>query len=270
MENDQIAGNHLVCLLKYNEQVVATKTISTRKGLMSTQFHDILRMENVFVDFKTTLEVYGMAVEHEVLPHEVKYRIQNKKGIIKTPKGKIKISKEKPGADMTMPVLKSSAEMNAVRTPKFAMYGFVTFSLRDAKRTSWTLDLVPGVPSPLFGNVYMKMNYEFSVNIDHRGFLTMFEDVSGFGAWHRRWCRLHGCNSKNVVLSYWKYPDDEPRKPPIGNLDLKACEQRVIAIAPRDVCARLNTMLIELKRPKREDDQDSLLLVTKEDHTVVR
>jgi PH domain len=35
----------------------------------------------------------------------------------------------------------------------------------------------------------------------------MFEDVSGFGAWHRRWCVL-----KNNLFSYWKYPDDEKEK----------------------------------------------------------
>lgn len=35
----------------------------------------------------------------------------------------------------------------------------------------------------------------------------MFEDVSGFGAWHRRWCLLKGDK-----LSYWKYPDDERKK----------------------------------------------------------
>lgn len=36
---------------------------------------------------------------------------------------------------------------------------------------------------------------------------TMFEDVSGFGAWHRRWCVLSG-----YYISYWTYPDDEKRK----------------------------------------------------------
>lgn len=35
----------------------------------------------------------------------------------------------------------------------------------------------------------------------------MFEDVSGFGAWHRRWCVLSG-----NCISYWTYPDDEKRK----------------------------------------------------------
>lgn len=46
-----------------------------------------------------------------------------------------------------------------------------------------------------------------SVDVEHRGFLTMFEDISGFGAWHRRWCLLKGDQ-----LSYWKYPDDERKK----------------------------------------------------------
>lgn len=38
-------------------------------------------------------------------------------------------------------------------------------------------------------------------------FQTIFEDVSGFGAWHRRWCVLSG-----NCISYWTYPDDEKRK----------------------------------------------------------
>lgn len=58
--------------------------------------------------------------------------------------------------------------------------------------------------SPLEGIVEMKVNCELDVSVEHHGFLTMFEDISGFGAWHRRWCLLKG-----HTLSYWKYPDDE-------------------------------------------------------------
>ena len=32
----------------------------------------------------------------------------------------------------------------------------------------------------------------------------MFDDVSGFGAWHRRWVVLEG-----NTLAYWKYPENE-------------------------------------------------------------
>lgn len=40
--------------------------------------------------------------------------------------------------------------------------------------------------------------------MSNKGFLTMFDDVSGFGAWHRRWVVLEG-----NTLSFWKYPENE-------------------------------------------------------------
>lgn len=58
--------------------------------------------------------------------------------------------------------------------------------------------------SPLEGIVEMSIKYKIETVLEHRGFLTFFEDVSGFGAWHRRWCMLKGNK-----LSYWKYPEDE-------------------------------------------------------------
>lgn len=58
--------------------------------------------------------------------------------------------------------------------------------------------------SPLEGSVEMIVSCELTASVEYRGFLTMFEDISGFGAWHRRWCLLKG-----DVLSYWKYPEDE-------------------------------------------------------------
>lgn len=70
-----------------------------------------------------------------------------------------------------------------------------------------TLTLQESFVSPLLGKIFMKVHCELSVSIHHKGFLTMFEDVSGFGAWHRRWCCLHG-----NILSFWRYPDDEKTK----------------------------------------------------------
>jgi len=61
--------------------------------------------------------------------------------------------------------------------------------------------------SPLEGNIQLQLSSELQLDVRERGFLTMFEDVSGFGAWHRRWCLLEG-----ATLSYWKYPDDEKKK----------------------------------------------------------
>ena len=43
--------------------------------------------------------------------------------------------------------------------------------------------------------------------MSNKGFLTMFDDVSGFGAWHRRWVVLEG-----NTLAFWKYPENEKVK----------------------------------------------------------
>lgn len=61
--------------------------------------------------------------------------------------------------------------------------------------------------SPLEGHIGMQLSCELHLDTEQRGFLTMFEDISGFGAWHRRWCVLDGAR-----LAYWKYPDDEKKR----------------------------------------------------------
>ncbi|XP_062559486.1 anillin isoform X2 [Armigeres subalbatus] len=261
LASDAISGHHLVCLLKYNDTVLATQSVPTLPGLLSVRFPDVLQLNNVFADFKITMEIYGMTAQREVLPHEIKYHIaMNKKGSSKlhTPKG------VKSNSRLIMPPVQSPAGPQAVRTPALVQYGFIIFSLREIQRTNWTLNPVAGV-SPLEGTVHMKVNCELTVTVDYRGFLTMFEDISGFGAWHRRWCRLYG-----HVISYWKYPDDEKRKAPIGSIDLQHCCTQKVSVAPRDVCARLNTLLLEFRRPAQPDDVESLVLVRQGNTTIHR
>lgn len=256
---DTISGHHLVCLIKYNEHVLATKTVPTLPGLLAVKFPDVLQLNNVYADFKVTLEIYGMTAQREVLPHEVKYHINfNKKSGIKTPKKKASDNR------LVMPPVQSPAGPQAVRTPALVQYGFAIFSLREIQRTSWTLTQVLGV-SPLEGVVHMKVNCELSVSVEYKGFLTMFEDISGFGAWHRRWCHLNG-----TMLNYWKYPDDEKKKAPMGSIDLYTCSSQKVNIAPRDICARLNTMLLECQRPAKDTDQESLIIVPNGRTTTVR
>uniref|UniRef100_A0A1B0D017 Uncharacterized protein n=1 Tax=Phlebotomus papatasi TaxID=29031 RepID=A0A1B0D017_PHLPP len=202
LASDTISGHHLVCLLKYNDTVLATKTVLTLPGLLAVKFTDVFKMDDVYADFKVTLEIYGMPAQRDILPHEIKYHISGKKQAAKilTPKGR------KAESRLVMPQQNSPAGPGAVRSPTLVQLGFVIFALRDTQRTSWTLNGTPGA-SPLEGVVQMKVACQLAVSVDYRGFLTMFDDVSGLGAWHRRWCRLHG-----HTLSYWRYPDDEKKK----------------------------------------------------------
>ena len=82
----------------------------------------------------------------------------------------------------------------------------------------------------------------------------MFADVSGFGAWHRRWCVL-----KDNTLSFWKYPDEENFKEPIGYLDLKLCVTDEVGLIPRDVCARPNSFELRTVRRQQRGETDTLV-----------
>ncbi|XP_010768101.1 actin-binding protein anillin-like, partial [Notothenia coriiceps] len=83
---------------------------------------------------------------------------------------------------------------------------------------------------------------------------TLFEDVSGFGSWHRRWCVLSG-----YCISYWTYPDDEKRKNPIGRLNLCHCTSQRVDPVNREFCARPNTLELITVRPQRAEDRETLV-----------
>ncbi|CAJ0945029.1 unnamed protein product, partial [Ranitomeya imitator] len=108
--------------------------------------------------------------------------------------------------------------------------------------------------SPLEGHICLRLKCQVNSFVEEKGFLTMFEDVSGFGAWHRRWCVLSG-----YCISYWTYPDDEKRKNPIGRINLANCTSKKIEPANREFCARPNTFELITVRPQREGDRETLV-----------
>lgn len=256
--NSENNGHHLLCLLKYNEKVLATQTLQNLPGLKSVKFQDVLVLNEVFADFKITLEIYGMRVVGEYLPHEIKYHIQ-------TPNKK-KFKSKLQESNMTRLPTQSPGGPMAVRTPSFVKYGYIIFSIREIKKTSWMINkTIKDDINPLHNNVYLKIDSKFKVDVCHRGFLTMFDDISGFGAWHRRWCRLSGS-----TLYYWKYPEDENKKSALGQLDLSSIVSQRADVAPRTICARQFTILLESRRERRSDDVESLVLVPQGKHTIVR
>ncbi|XP_055691405.1 anillin-like isoform X2 [Lutzomyia longipalpis] len=262
MATNTIPGHHLLCLLKYNEHVLATQTIVTLPGLVAVKFADELTLPEVYEDFKVTFEVYGMAAQREVLPHELKYHILGKK----IPTSGKKFIGGTPLKRLRKPMVESPAGPLAVRTPAFIPYGYVVFTMKESQRRStWALNRSTMLPDPLEGVVHMKISCQLERTLEYRGFLTMFNDVSGFGAWHRRWCLLSG-----TTLTYWKYPDDEGKCEPIGWIDLKMCGATRIGPVPRDICARLNTLLLEIERPRKEADKESLVLICRGNRTIVR
>ncbi|XP_044264365.1 anillin isoform X2 [Tribolium madens] len=254
-------GHHVVCLVKYSDQVLPTQLVSTiasnrKNPELELQIPGTITFKNVYSDFAVAFEVYCLQAQEEILPHEVKYHI-------KKPNTKLTPKKTKESRLMR-PIKESPAGPQVVRSPTFALMGYVVFSLQTINKKHWSLINTPSM-SPLEGTIEMSLSYELSVTIEHRGFLTMFEDISGFGAWHRRWCLLKG-----DTLSYWKYPDDEKKTPPINSISLRDAITKQVGPVSREICARLHTFLIETEREGLPHDKDSLVTIRKGSKTIIR
>ncbi|XP_076339704.1 uncharacterized protein LOC143240700 isoform X10 [Tachypleus tridentatus] len=243
--------HYFLCLIRYNADVIATQMLSTEDGITAgtMSFTNHITIQDLSGDFVVNFEVYALQTKKEALPHERKYHIKKDHSKIRlTPKGKKSEAKL-----LTSPAISSPGGPNAVRTSSFGLVGFLKLKLNTCNRKAYSLEKVP-YASPLEGSIMMKVQLHAEHNVEEKGFLTMFEDVSGFGAWHRRWCVLQG----NYV-AYWKYPDDEKRKEPIGSIDLRQCVTSQVGLVPRDICARSHTFQLVTVRPQEKGDRDTLI-----------
>uniref|UniRef100_A0A1A9Z239 PH domain-containing protein n=1 Tax=Glossina pallidipes TaxID=7398 RepID=A0A1A9Z239_GLOPL len=249
---DTTPGHYLVCLLKCDEYVLATKALPTLPGLLAVKFPDILRLNGVNTDFNVTIEIYGMTAQCGVLPHEVECRLNSKK----------KKTRKKKGNDncVTISAVQSSSE----RPTNLVKHGLTAFTLREVQKTNWTLMQVTDA-SPLDGLVHMKVNCEMYVSVEHNGFLTICENVSGLGAWHRYYCHLSG-----TIFNYWEHPDNNKEKEPIGSIDLYSAVTQKVTIAPPAICSRPNTIMLECHHSTREMEQASVRTASGEHKTTVR
>jgi actin-binding protein anillin len=63
------------------------------------------------------------------------------------------------------------------------------------------------------------------------------------------------------TLYFWKYPEDEQkRRPPIEaeSIPMHNCFTENVTLAPRDICARMNTFMVESRRPTQNGDKEAL------------
>ncbi|XP_072303440.1 anillin [Eucyclogobius newberryi] len=262
------------------DHTVATPLASTHRGLSgdTLTFPTRFSMSDVSSDFHIMVEVYGLVQKREICSDKKK-KISKSKMMWQhvfeahdlcmsaiTPKRFLAITKSGQ-----TPVVGSPGGPNAVRTSNFILVGSHKLTLSSIGKNKFPLEKIKCEGSerellgdtflnqvpflcPLEGHIYMKMQCEVGSSVEERGFLTMFEDVSGFGAWHRRWCVLSG-----YCVSYWTYPDDERRKNPIGRINLANCTSQRVEPANREFCARPNTFQLITVRPQREDDRETLV-----------
>ncbi|XP_032090498.1 anillin isoform X2 [Thamnophis elegans] len=232
------ANYYYIIMLKSGaENMVATPLASTANSLYgdSLSFSTTFTLQNVSSDFEINIEVYNLVQKKELGVDKKKKSTKSKK------------------PNLLASAMTSPGGPNSVRTSNFVLVASHTILLSSVGSTKFLLDKVPFL-SPLEGHIHLKIKCQIDSGVEERGFLTMFEDVSGFGAWHRRWCALSG-----NCISYWTYPDDEKRKHPLGSINLANCTSHQIEPVNREFCARPNTFELITVRPQREDDKETLV-----------
>ncbi|KAM6314686.1 anillin [Aegotheles albertisi] len=270
VQKPEAANYYYVIILRSGaENMVATPLASTASSLNgdALTFTTTFTMHDVSNDFEINIEVYSLVQRKEVTSTD-KRKKANKSKVI-TPKRLLTSITSK--STLLTPAMASPGGPNAVRTTNFILVGSHKLSLSSVGNVKFALDKInfegeekellgymfqDKVPflSPLEGHIYLKLKCQVDSSVEEKGFLTMFEDVSGFGAWHRRWCVLSG-----NCISYWTYPDDEKRKHPLGRINLANCTNHQIEPANREFCARPNTFELITVRPQREDDRETLV-----------
>ncbi|XP_049818480.1 anillin-like [Aethina tumida] len=236
-------GFHFICLVKCAEQVVPTKLTTTTENYLCIP--DIITLSNIYSDFIVRFEVYGLETKKEST-QDAKHHVNRK-------------STNKLATQSN-----TDTALSTVKASSFMLLGYVMFSVQTSNKTHWVLNNCP-LLSPLEGYVDMNINCELEISVKHKGFLTMFEDIGGFGAWHRRWCSLKG-----FTLSYWKYPDDEGVMAPIACICLKQCVTENVAPVSTDICTRLHTFLLEIERDAYPEDKVTLVMQRKGDKTIIK
>ncbi|KAK4309982.1 hypothetical protein Pmani_018448 [Petrolisthes manimaculis] len=249
---------HLMLLVKHREQVISSQLVKTPECVVegAVTFPNLMALHHLTSDFNITLEVYALCTHHS-RHHNIKKEPSRMK---LTPLKRL----HKNDSRMASPSVQSPGGPYAVRTSNFQLVGFTHLNISTFTRNAWTLEKVP-FSSPLDGHLLMRVSCSFEGGITERGFLTMFEDVGGFGAWNRRWCVLSGMH-----LSYWRYPDDENKKEPTGQLDLRSCTTRRVELVSRDVCARQHTFQLTFVRPAHSKDVTNLVQEVRGSTVIVR
>ena len=131
----------------------------------------------------------------------------------------------------------SPAGPDAVQPCKFRSVGNLTIDISTLQRSHWQFERVAAT-GPLEGSVAMRIQCSAEGGVEERGFLTIFQDISGYGDWHRRWCKL-----TSTEMSYWMYPEDESNVSSIVSLSLLLS---FIQLGLTHLCSRYRSLWVAL------------------------
>ncbi|KAK8774667.1 hypothetical protein V5799_010796 [Amblyomma americanum] len=242
---------HFLCMVQYRGKVHASQLISSdsiqSKELSCLEFDNEIEFSGMDEDFQVHVDVYGLKTVSPIVSHDKKYHIKKE-----TIKMKLSSRGKKTDSIFLTPTISSPGGPNAVRTSSFQSLGSFCLSTSNCGQNTFALSKVLG-SFCLEGKASVELSLHADHGLEHRGFLTLFEEVGGFGAWTRFWCLLKG---SHLVL--WRYPEDEEDKPPIDSIDLRQCITKEVSRLPRTECARAHTFELVIVEPLGTRHRDTL------------
>ena len=160
-------------------------------------FQDSVELQNVPNYFQIGIEVYMLPMRQEKIDHKSKYHIrkENSRSKLMTPR---KLSRL-----LSRPSISSPGGPTAVLGSGFTLVGSTSITCANMRQRQWLLHDVPP-KSPIDETLFLTIECRPGSTVEERGFLNVFDDVGGFGAWRRLWCSL-----SNSWLFFWKDPNDE-------------------------------------------------------------
>ncbi|WKY13987.1 hypothetical protein Q1695_004652 [Nippostrongylus brasiliensis] len=213
----------LLILLKCGAEVEATGPISLlahqQTRIRHLTFAEHVQFANLPVDFNVVVEVYAMKLP---TPKEVEQscasNIANKCRNLLSP-----ALTTRPGRALC----RADSQVS-----EFVRCGYIILNRDTVGANKFYLD---EAEYPLEGiiEVYARCTtLPPAIEVDNRGFLTMYQTVSGMASWERYWSVL-----RRGMVYFWRYPDDESlEKRPVAFMDLSKCTNDVVVACTPEQC----------------------------------
>lgn len=235
---------YFVCIIQHGtHEFYCSRVLSTNDATEGNflVFPEKFTLKDLRPDFTVAVKLFCMNVKKTLMPGPVSTPTKHK--IFQSPKVVKGMLAGRRTSDTPSPATQVLASPQTVfRTSSFVPVGVTHVNLPIIKSKQFSLDKVPDT-CPLTNFLEMKVDCSPQYSNRVNGFLTILEDIGGYGAWQRRWCVLQG-----AVMSYWRYPGDEETKFPMGSINLAECINEEVTRVARDLCARPNTIELKLRR----------------------
>ncbi|KAL7076329.1 hypothetical protein ACQ4LE_004234 [Meloidogyne hapla] len=237
---------YFIILIKCGEQIFHTSLASSEQGIKSgfIEFTHYIPIEGLSPDFVCDLEIYSLKASQEKDGSDRSAR--SKKGtwrrmVISTPLNAYSNTFNNYSSG-------NSHRPIGVMDPGFQRVGHLSLTRQLIGRQKFLLN---DTVYPLDGSCLLSMDCHSDMNSSKLGsfssFLSLYQIVSGFGAWNRFWCVLD-----NGQLNFWRYPEDEATKNPTVTIELVWCITSVTALPP-SAASFPNSMQVDVVPPQKTE-----------------